>query len=1186
MTEKKMCLKKIELLGFKSFADKTTLTFHEGITVIVGPNGCGKSNISDSFRWVLGEQSAKSLRGSKMHDVIFSGANTRKPLNIAEVTLTMSEIDGMLSTEYEEVAVTRRVHRSGEGEYLINKKSVRAKDVQDLFMGSGIGKDTFAIIAQNQMEKVINNSPLERRFIFEQASGIERFIHRKNEALRKLEQTEANVERVKDIHKEVERQIIVLEQQAEVARMFKENKAELDFLELALMSTKWENLQNRSESTKSKADDKQNEMNSIVASMQGEEEELHQAKKKLTEGQLELQSKKEEVYKRRSEKEIKSKEWQANQQRLQEVLHKEKRWLQELDQLIEKRKQWKNEAENNGKQLGTIEQELQVLERSRTENRDKLTHLESEVTKIREKQHYLHQELVRLLKHESESASELKQDGLRLEHNQERKRHLIDRKERLADQIQEITENFEAKKESVESWTDTVDQQKKGVLSLDVELKTVLHEIDENKKKLDVNIRELTENRARQKVLLRIREQMEGFSVGSKRLLKESTTAGSSLFNKVKGLYESITPAKGSEKALSVVMRPYSQTLVVEKQDDLQAVINFARENNLRDYSIVCLEQLTQNTAPLAEGAQLLDQVLDNHLSRHFLRNIYVTENAQEAFQLMRNAQGVEVWTQDGAYIDQRGVIFYSVEGDNNIFIREAELNTLEKKIREKEESQNTLEDALNALSQKRMDIQNRKVELEKLLRQEEMKLVEANFTLQRFRTDLSKFQAEQLKLEEELRSIDGVSEKLKQVIHDLKQKHAEAAAKAEEMREQESALTRELVERMAYLQSQQSGLREIEPRYQRMLEDQRKINHHLNVLEVKEMESQQQEKHLQDEIKSMQLQQNQIQGDNSEFQQTLEEVEKNLADVLANTSEFEKEVTHRRHIIDEIERKISVNRHVLKQVEQDYHQFGILSAQLESSRLSLENELNERFHQTIQELKEKGLVLESTIEKAERDIRGLRRKIEEAGDINMTSIEECDKHKERYSFLSGQIEDLETSKKELVEIITQLDSESRKIFQETFEKIQQNFKKNYQILFNGGEADLQLTESADVLEAGVEIVAKPPGKQMRSITLLSGGEKCLTALALLFAIFEVKPAPFCVLDEIDAPLDESNVERFLNMVKQFVSKCQFIIITHNKRTMSIADVIFGVSMQEKGVSKILSLEFSNEKAPEPALVE
>jgi chromosome segregation protein len=1181
---RKKHLKKIEFLGFKSFADKTSLEFHEGITVIVGPNGCGKSNIADGFRFVLGEQSSKTMRGGKMQDVIFSGANTRKPLNLAEVTLTMTN-DGMLPTEYEEVAVKRRVHRSGEGEYFINNKPTRLKDVQDFFMGSGVGKDNFSMIAQNQVERVINNSPIERRFIFEQASGIERFLHRKNEALRKLEQTEANVERVKDIHREVEKQIIVLEEQAEVARHYKENKAELDFLELALILTKWENLQNRMGSTKAKEEEKQSEMDTILAGIESEEAGLHEAKKSLAEGQLELQSKKEEVYKRRSEKEIKSKEWQANQQKLQEVLQKEKRWIQELDQLIEKRKQWKIEAENNQKQLVVVEADLEVLEKSRTENRDKLLHLEEEVSEIRERQQNLHQELVRVLRNESESASELKQDSLRLEHNQERKRHLLDRKERLAEQIHEINQSFEAKKESVESWTESVNEQKRNVSSLEAELKSILQEIEADKKKLDTIVRELTENRARQKVLLRIREQMEGFSAGSKRLLKESTTPNSPLFNKVKGLYESITPSKGSEKALSVVMRPYSQTLVVEKQEDLQVVIQFAKENNLKDYSIVCLDQLTDNLAPKVEGKPLLDQIEDNPISRHFLKNVYIAENAQDAFQLMRNTQGVEVWTQEGAYVDQRGVIFYSVEGDNNIFIREAELNTLEKKIHEKEVSQSVLEESINALSQKRTEIQNRKVELEKSLRQEEMKLVEANFSLQRFNSDLSKLKIEQTKLEEELRAIDEVTEKLHVLIQQLKQKHAEAVAKAEEMKNQEATLSRDLVERMAILQSQQNGLKDIEPRYQKMLEEQRKINHHLHVLEVKELESQQQEKHLQHEIKSMQNQQNEIQNGNSDFQQSLEEVEKLLADVLESTSEFEKEVANRRQIIEGIECKINENRHMLKQLEQDFHQYGIQLAQMEASRQSFEAELNERHHRTMQDLKQQGLVLPSTIEKAEKDVRSLRRKIEEAGDINMTSIEECDKHKERYVFLGSQIEDLEASKTELVEIITQLDTESRKIFKETFDKIQANFKKNYQILFNGGEADLQLTESEDVLEAGIEIIAKPPGKQMRSITLLSGGEKCLTALALLFAIFEVKPSPFCILDEIDAPLDDSNVERFLNVVKQFVDKCQFIIITHNKRTMSIADVIFGVSMQEKGVSKLLSLEFNREKTPEPSLV-
>ncbi len=373
------------------------------------------------------------------------------------------------------------------------------------------------------------------------------FSNRKNEALRKLEQTEANVERVKDIHQEIEKQIIVLEQQAEVARHFKENKAELDYLELALMSTKWDNLQNRIESTKAKSEEKQNEVNAIQAGISVHDEDLHQAKKNLTEAQLILQSKREEVYKRRSEKEIKSKEWQGNQS-LQEIIQKEKKWLQDLDQLIEKRKQWKYEAGAAGKQLEVVEAELKTLENTREENRNKLANLETEVAKIRETQQILHKDLVRVLQKESESASELKQDSLRLEHNLERKRHLVDRKDRLTEQIQEITNVLETKKSSIEICNHAVDQQKGGVQSIDRELKIIATDIDENKKKLDALIREVAESRARQKVLLRIREQMEGFSVGSKRILKESTSPQSPLFNKVKGRYESISASKGSVK--------------------------------------------------------------------------------------------------------------------------------------------------------------------------------------------------------------------------------------------------------------------------------------------------------------------------------------------------------------------------------------------------------------------------------------------------------------------------------------------------------------------------------------------------------------------------------------------------------------------------------------------------------------
>jgi chromosome segregation protein len=370
----------------------------------------------------------------------------------------------------------------------------------------------------------------------------------------------------------------------------------------------------------------------------------------------------------------------------------------------------------------------------------------------------------------------------------------------------------------------------------------------------------------------------------------------------------------------------------------------------------------------------------------------------------------------------------------------------------------------------------------------------------------------------------------------------------------------------------------------QQALDEKRKCQHDLHVLDVKDKESEHQEMRLSEEIEMGHVLQSQIQVKSIAVEKALVEVEQSLADVIAACAEFEQDVAVRKHAVEKFEIAIHEARLSAKKHEADRHQTGIQSVQLESMIESLEKELLERHRLTIEEAREICEALDKTVEQTEKQIKVLRQQLENAGDINMTSIEECNKLKGRYQFLNQQIDDLNVSRQGLIAIITQLDGESRKIFKDTFQQISINFKKNFSILFNGGEADLQFTETADVLETGIEIIAKPPGKQMRSISLLSGGEKCLTAMALLFAIFEVKPAPFCILDEIDAPLDDTNVERFVSIVKEYVNRCQFIIITHNKRTMAIADVIFGVSMEEKGVSKLLSIDFSKSDAPEAAL--
>lgn len=1184
-------LKRLEVLGFKSFADKTKLEFHAGITAVVGPNGCGKSNIADAFRWVLGEQSAKSMRGGKMQDVIFAGTTHRKPLNFAEVTITLDDLDGKLPVDYEEISITRRLHRSGESDYFINRHPVRLKDVQGMFLDSGMGKDAYSIFEQGKIDQVINLSPLERRYIFEEAAGILRFLQRKKEALRKLEQTEGNVSRVKDIHQEVEKQIIVLEEQAEKARKYKENKAELDILEKVVLLTKWESIQKKLTDAGKKATDHDQQIANHNAQIEAILSQYNEAKQALAIAEKALKARSEEVYQVRSAKEIKSKERTGNQERLKELSAKEKRWQQELEAMQERRKQREAERKALQQTQKELEKRTAELEAIVKSQKDQTVALETELSKQRREQQFKQQDLMKLLQGESHCESDLKQINLRLETAHERQTQVKGRKERLTSQAQELTTQVEEKKQQLEEASKAIDGQKEVFAGMESSLQDLSEEMNKSQAHLDVILREITEAKARQKALQRLRDDMEGFSVSSKRLLQEAADKKSPFFNKIKALYEYIVPKKGAEAAIATVMKPYAQTLVVETETDLTEVIRYAKEHKLKDLSLLCLETVAKvksekSREKIPEAlTPLLMHAIENELSAHFLKDTYQTNQPEAAMEAVIQGGRLEVLAGEGLFVDRRGVLFYAVQGENNVFMREAELKVLEKKLVDGESEKTNLEHVLRAIQQKKNQIQSERVELDKAIRRGEMKLVEVNFALQKLAADLEKVRGEDKALQSELQQITKTIEDHTKALEDLKTKLAQAKAQAVDAKKQSEAINEHLEKQTAALKQETHQLQEKEGAYKQVAEDNRSKLHALHVLDIKDLESHQQEKRLEEEIEMGRHQQGQIEQRDVEVDKLLTEVEQNLTDIVAACSELEQEVSVRKGAIEHLEGKVNEKRQALKKSETDRNQVGIQTAQLESGAQSLVNELQERHHLTIEEARAECGTLQKPLDQVEKQMRALRQQIESAGDINMTSIEECDKHKERYQFINQQLDDLNLSKQELVTIIAELDGESRKIFKTTFDQICINFKKNFKILFNGGEADLQFTETSDVLEAGIEIIAKPPGKQMRSITLLSGGEKCLTALALLFAVFEVKPAPFCILDEIDAPLDDTNVERFVNIVKEFIDRCQFIIITHNKRTMAIADKIFGVSMEERGVSKLLSMDFSKEAHPEPALV-
>lgn len=1160
-------LKKIEIIGFKSFADKTVLEFHEGITAIVGPNGCGKSNTADAFRWVLGEQSAKSLRGGKMHDVIFAGASQRKPLNMAEVTITLTGNQGDLPIDYHEVAVTRRLFRNGESAYLINGNTVRLKDVQNLFLGSGIGKNSMYMFEQGKLDQVINYTPLERRFIFDNAADIGPFLQRKAEALRKLQQSEGNVERVKDIHLEVEKHMHVLQEQAEQARIYKENKSNLEIYEKALLVMRWDVLETKLETYRKKEEGQQKLWDAVTKEALQMQEQFKMAKEALEIEEKALQTRKEEVYKTQSEKEIKSQEMRSNAERLKELLEKEKKWKQELEAIIEKRQFHDSESQALRKSQAKLDTEQKEREKKRNEQSKKAAIIDESLKKKREEQQEKQKELLVLIQKESQLESDLKQNRLRLETNLERTNQAQDKKSKISQTIDQLSQQSLIKKKEVEEFSRAIDQQRELFNSMEKQLQQYIEEIDKGQALLQIIQREQTESTARQKVLIRMREDLEGFSAGSKKLLQESHNPKSSLYNKLKPLYEYIETHPDSAKTFAAVMQFYVQTLVVETMLDLTETIHFIQKNQIKDVSLLCLEGI------------------HSEIFKHFFEPVQLANTTISGLELTLKKKGIEILTEEESFIDHRQVIFFGFQKENTPFSREAELKSLEKKLQELGKALSEQDEHLKQLSGKKAKLQADRMELDKTIRKDEMKLMESNFALQRFLGDLEKAKGENAHLDLDFRNLRQTYEELMVSVEDLELKLKSAKENVSKVKNTINLLTQDVEKSSQQLQQEQACFQTLESQFHQVADEYRKVLHALNVLEVKNKEGHLQQVRLEEELQMSQMQQSQFKLKGSEYSELLKKVEGNLEKVVETCSEIQQKVQIKKENISKLENKMTLLNQQLKEHEKGFYQLETQAAQAKTQREGILTELQERYHITLEEARTQSTTVNKTLEQIEKILKSLRQEVESAGDVNLASIEEFAKYQTRHQFLHEQIEDLEVSKKELIDIIAELDAESRKMFKEVFEKIRLNFQKNFKILFVGGEADLQFTDTEDILEAGIEIIAKPPGKQMRSINLLSGGEKCLTAVALLFSIFEVKSSPFCILDEIDAPLDDSNVERFVNVVKEFVDHCQFIIITHNKRTMAIADRLFGVSMEEKGVSKLLSIEFNASNAPKTELV-
>lgn len=1029
-----MKLKKLTIIGFKSFADKVTLDFDCEIVGIVGPNGCGKSNIVDAVRWVMGEQSAKSLRGDKMFDILFAGSSTRKPQNYAEVSVTLTDIGDELPIAYDELTITRRLHRNGDSEYLINREPARLRDIQGLFLGSGIGKNAFSIFEQGKLDQVINLNPVERRAIFDEAAGTSRFLQRKKETMRKLATISENYNRVHDVHAEVEKQAKQLKKQANQAKNYQENKTRLEELERNVLLFRYRTFSEKNRELEVQIGSLDSEIENSFAAMRSLEEGLDNVKKALQEEEVLTKEKQKQLTQAETAVHVQEAEMRQKKHRLFELKKREEVVKKELQELAADRKYLCEETTQKEKSLLILSEKKDELSEEVAKKKESYTEVETALNRLRE------------------GLKEAKESHLTLFHEEGRLRTALQEKKlKFETRFLSICEKEKEKESAIETLEKQIVGQERKVKTLAVESDALKQECEQIEKTVQNISKQISDIASRKKRVAQT--DLEGFSKEESVLLKEGKNTKSPLYKKVEPL---------------VV-----KTLLVKNEAALDLLLDYTMKKRITDFSVIVQESRGEN------------------------------------------------------------------------------LTTFEKK-------------------------RNQTVEA---FRKKEMDLVQANFALQRSLSDLEEIQKSLVLLKEEKQKLQGEKKTFAKLEKELQNKQRAASSFQANLKKQENIVEKQEKKWSEAAQEWQKWQSE----FQQIFAEWRGAEQELKFCLAKEQQKIAQEKRLHQELSEHK----------STVENTLQEISRQEKEIEANTlalqtlqksaSEWDKKNHEKKKERDQIEKELTECRKETTELEKQRHKIDILLAEDAAQRKTIEQELVEKHSLAPDTLESIEFSLENGMEEAEKEIRLLRSSLDNSGAVNMMAIEEFQEKQERFEYLDKQLKDLEEAKQDLEKIITKLDSECRKIFKTTFKQIRENFQKNFQILFNGGEADLTFTESTDILEAGIEIVAKPPGKQMRAISLLSGGEKCLTALALLFSIFEVKPAPFCILDEVDAPLDDSNIVRFTNVLKQFIDRTQFIIVTHNKKTMAIADVLFGVSMEEKGVSKLISLVF--EKRGASALV-
>ena len=1173
-----MYLKEIEIQGFKSFADKTKVVFDQGVTAVVGPNGSGKSNITESLRWALGESSIKSLRGGKMPDVIFAGTESRKPLNYASVVVTLDNNDGFIKDAGQEIRVERHIYRSGDSEYKIDGKKVRLRDIHDLFLDTGLGRDSFSIISQGKVEEIFNSKPEERRAIFEEAAGVLKYKTRRKETESKLQQTQDNLDRLEDIIYELDNQIKPLEKQAENARKFldlegqrkaiyldvlvaqiKENKAELESTEEELTQVqelltsyyqKREKLEEENQNLKKQRQDLQTEMAKDQGSLMDLTSLISDLERKLALSKLE------------------SEQVALNQQEAQA----------RLAALEDKRNSLSKEKSDKESSLALLEEKL-------VQNNQKLNRLEAELLAFSDDPdqmiEHLRERFVALLQEEADVSNQL----TRIENELENSRQLS---QKQADQLEKLKEQLATAKEKASQQEAELETAKDQVQKLLADYQVCAKEQEEHKtsyqaqqSQLFDRLDSLKNKQARAQSLENILRNHSNFYAGVKSVLQEKDRLGGI----IGAVSEHLTFDVHYQTALEIALGASSQHIIVEDEHAATKAIDFLKRNRAGRATFLPLTTIkartisSQNQDAIAASPGFLgmaDELVtfDTRLEAIF-KNLLATtaifdtvEHARAAARQVRYQ--VRMVTLDGTELRTGGSYAGGANRQNNSIFIKPELEQLQKEIAVEEASLRSEEVILKTLQDEMATLTER---LEAIKSQgEQARIQEQGLSLAYQQTSQQVEELEtlwKLQVEELDRLSDGDwqadKEKCQERLATIASDKQNLEAEIEEIKSNKNAIQ----ERYQNLQEElaQARLLKTELQGQKRYEvaDIERLGKELNNLDIEQEEIQ---RLLQEKVDNLEK------VDTELFSRQAEEAK-------TQKTNLQQGLIRKQFELDDIEGQLDDIASHLDQARQQNEEWIRKQTRAEakkekvSERLRhLQSQLTDQYQISYTEALEKAHELEN-LNLAEQEVKDLEKAIRSLGPVNLEAIEQYEEVHNRLDFLNSQRDDILSAKNLLLETITEMNDEVKERFKSTFEAIRESFKVTFKQMFGGGQADLILTEG-DLLTAGVEISVQPPGKKIQSLNLMSGGEKALSALALLFSIIRVKTIPFVILDEVEAALDEANVKRFGDYLNRFDKDSQFIVVTHRKGTMAAADSIYGVTMQESGVSKIVSVKLKD----------